>query len=46
MAAKASKNHEGKLRLNQASVKSVWCAYFLRRAEADKRRRERSKKKH
>jgi hypothetical protein len=46
MGAKASKRQGAKSKMAQASVKSVWCAYFLRRAEADrKRRQERRKQK-
>jgi hypothetical protein len=46
MAATASKRSGAKSKLSQSSVKSVWSAYFQKRAEVDRRRRtERAKKK-
>jgi hypothetical protein len=47
MAAKASLKRMGKKsELKQESVKSVWCAYFLRRAEIDRKKKaERPKKR-
>lgn len=47
MGARASSKRQGtkSQKLNQSSVKSVWSAYFMRRAEADRRRREAKKKR-
>jgi hypothetical protein len=45
MAAKASREQGKKSKLKQESVKSVWAAYFARRAEADEKRRAKKPKR-